>query len=370
MPVSFVVGTLFVLHTFNITYDYNTLFFLVLIALALHCLFAPRSSLSGAASVIMYSLSQEPTLNDSTTEERPPCCTLCRTEVNPCSSSPPSFLGIQDATGCDMDVRASFAPTSLAAWTWKIFATTWAVFTLVFSITKFGTLSFYLAELTHWSLVAAVLYMLSSLWQTMTANRISQPEALGKTGAGVSTTWILFAIAAHAELMIAILFWLLVYDYDSDESVTYLNIMEHGGMVVLVWIDGLVVNRIPVKWKHWWGAALPFELCWAVWSICQSVVFEIGNPNENEGDDNDDAIYEALDWKNDSAYAFVLTAVALLVLGPIVHIIIWLCSWYTWPCCCRGNPRRYLDDASASPELDDNRSTSDPEEGIVLAKIM
>jgi hypothetical protein len=174
----------------------------------------------------------------------------------------------------------------------------------------------------------------------------------------------LFAVAAHAEAMIAILFWLLEYDY-SNSKVTFLDIMPHGGMVVLVWIDGLVVNRIPVRWTHWWGGALLFEIAWALWSIFHSVVFDIGNPNANtnDGDGNDDAIYGALDWKNDTGYATGLTMAALLILGPIIYVVMWLCSCYKKPCCCRGsNPRRYLD-ASTHPESDDNKPTSDPEVG-------
>jgi hypothetical protein len=299
----------------------------------------------------MNSLSQEPTPKegsnhgDGEQQQPPPCCTLLLSELKPCQS----FFRLKDGTGRKMDVRASFAPDSLVALAWKIFATTLGIFTLIYSWIETGTASFYLAYLTHWSLVVAVAYLLASLYQTVRSTKISQPPG-EYTACGISVTWILFAVAAHAEAMIAILFWLLVYDFDSEGQVTFLDVMPHGGMVIVVWIDGLVVNRIPVRWTHWWGGALLFEIAWAVWSVLHSVVFEIGNPNANDGEDNDDAIYEALDWKNDAAYATGLTMAALLILGPIVYSVIWLWSWYKWPCCCRGGNRRRYVDASTYTE--------------------
>jgi hypothetical protein len=303
----------------------------------------------------MNSLSQEPTSKEGSDhgdggEQQqppvPPCCTLLRSEVNPCQS----FFQPDDGTGQKIDVRASFAPDSLLALTWKLFANALGIFTLIYSWIETGTASFYLAYLTHWSLIAAIAYLLASLYQTVRSTKISQPIGESSTACGISTTWILFAVAAHAEAMIAILFWLLVYDFDSEGQITFLDIMPHGGMVIVVWVDGLVVNRIPVRWTHWWGGALPFEITWAVWSIFHSVMFDIGNPNASDGDENDDAIYEALDWKNDTGYAAGLTLVALFIGGPIVYSVIWLCSWYKWPCCCRGGNRRRYVDASINPE--------------------
>ncbi len=124
-------------------------------------------------------------------------------------------------------------------------------------------------------------------------------------------------------------------------------------MVLVVGVDGLMVSRITVRWTHWWGGALPFEIAWDVWSIFQSLVFDIGNPNstDNDPDTNDDAIYSALDWKGSGVSAAILGLLALFVLGPIVYAVIWLCSWYKWPCCCRGGSRRrYVDGASTNDE--------------------
>jgi hypothetical protein len=319
---------------------------------------------NSSISNTINSLMQGPTPKEGSGDEPPPppCSTLLRSELNPSQS----FFQLQDGTGRCLDVRASFAPDSLPALAWKIFATALAILTLIYGWAGKGKASYYLAYLTHWSLIAAIAYLLASLYQTVRSAKISQPVGEYTSGS-ISVTWILFAVAAHAEVMIAILFWLLVYDYDSDGKATFLDVMQHGGMVVLVWVDGLVVNRIPVRWTHWWGGALPFEIAWAVWSIFQSVVFDIGNPDQNDLDDNDDAIYEALDWKHEAGSAMGLALAALLILGPIIFSVLWLCSWYTRPCCCRGgNRRRYLD-ASTYPE---HRPTSDPEEGSIPMSVL
>jgi hypothetical protein len=280
------------------------------------------------------------------------CFALCKAEMNPCQP----FFPVADSTGRKMDVRASFAPATKVALLWKICATSAALFTVVYTWVEASTPSFYLAYLTYWSLVVAAFYLFSSLVKTCRSEHLQQPP--DEAPWQIAFTWLLFSIAAHAEFFVTILYWVLVYN--PDNSLTYSNVMPHGGMLVLVWVDGFVINRIPCRWQHWWGAVVPFEAAWIFWSVLHSTLFDIGNPDANDGDDNDDAIYEAFDWKGDPGYCVILSLLVLFVAGPALYLVMWLWSWYKWPFCCRTNRRRYLD-ASAYPKRDENRPSADVE---------
>lgn len=196
---------------------------------------------------------------------------------------------------------------------------------------------------------------------TLRAENIVQPPQA--VHGPIAVMWILFSVAAHSQFIVTVLYWILVFDYNESPSFL-LDFVPHGGILLLVWIDGLVINRIPVRWMHWWGTVLPFEMLWVAWSILQSVVFDIGNPNENDGDGNDDAIYESLDWNDDAWGAALLTVIVLFAVGPAVYWVLWMCSWYKLPICCfcKSYDRRYVNTAVYIKPSND-RPVADEEEG-------
>ena len=49
-----------------------------------------------------------------------------------------------------------------------------------------------------------------------------------------------------AEILICILYWYLEF----DGSIDYVNVMSHGGGILLIIFDGIVVNRIPIRAKQ------------------------------------------------------------------------------------------------------------------------
>jgi hypothetical protein len=67
-----------------------------------------------------------------------------------------------------------------------------------------------------------VAYLLASLYQTVRSAKISQPPPdEDYTSGSISVTWILFAVAAYAEAMIAILLWWLVYSENTTLAKRY-----------------------------------------------------------------------------------------------------------------------------------------------------
>ena len=93
----------------------------------------------------------------------------------------------------------------------------------------------------------------------------------------------------HRWSLLPCKYWLPVYDVLHDGGTTgTTNVLRHEVIFVLVWMDGLVVNRIPVRLRHWVEICLPAFLAYLIWTILQSpLVFEMENPYEED----DDQIY-------------------------------------------------------------------------------
>ena len=65
----------------------------------------------------------------------------------------------------------------------------------------------------------------------------------------VQVTWFLFSIASTLETPMGVSYWLVFYSTGAGVtySINYINIMSHGGITVLILIDGLLINRIPLR---------------------------------------------------------------------------------------------------------------------------
>lgn len=112
--------------------------------------------------------------------------------------------------------------------------------------------------------------------------------------------------------------------------------MVHGVGIILIVIDGLIVNRIPLRMKQFFLFE-GFSALYLLWSIAFSFS-GIGNPYKESGAQDDDAIYSSMRWKTDSASAVTVAALVLLVANPIVFL---LCRAVS-----RLPPRRLVDKSS------------------------
>merc|ERR1712232_685501 len=136
-----------------------------------------------------------------------------------------------------------------------------------------------------------------------------------------------------------------------------------GTILVLVWLDGLAVNRIPVRLRHWTEFSLPFYLAYTVWTVLQSpLVFDVDNPDNDgggDGGDDDDKIYAVLDWASSPAMAVGLVSVILFVFSPVVHGILWGLSLPGRRYCAEGVlPAKHNNNNSSSSSSNSNNSSS------------
>lgn len=277
------------------------------------------------------------------------CCTTLKGEVygpmfnlvvvdapNQPSSPSPST---EPAT---LDIVRTFSPRPRLLYiTLKVFLAAWILAVLTMSIDRVKFPSFWLAYLTHWGLTLTALYfVMSSICALYLALRPPPTPATnenrvdtflsccGGSGGGgggvagclVKTTWALLAIVIPGEVVITILFWALVYD---GKPVTYVTAMVHGGTMILLLIDGFVLSRIPLRLKQFVFFE-SFSLLYFLWNIVHAYS-GIGNPYNGVSQD-DDAIYESLDWNTDPTMAIAVSVMALFVANPIIFGICWWLS--------------------------------------------
>ena len=179
-----------------------------------------------------------------------------------------------------------------------------------------------MAYLTHWGLVAAIAYQLCAVLCLIPAIRqkaLYQPRSGESCSLFVRITWGLFSLAAPVELIICILYWGL--DYSPGNPVHYHLIYNHGGVALLLMVDGFLFSAFPLQLKQ-----LVFTVAFCIAYLTWTIIFaesDIPNPNVSE---SDDYIYNALEWNANARVAEVLASLCAFVLPPIVFVVFWLIS--------------------------------------------
>ena len=225
-----------------------------------------------------------------------------------CSEFTVPMFGIFDApTGKKLDLEESFAANG-SKYVIALKVVIWALIvqTLVWTWLESAYPGFYLAYLTNWGLVTATIY------QT-----ISVLISLGRDGLGMlKTAWALFPLVANSQLLIVIVYWVILFD---DQGVTYLNVMKHGVVFLIIFLDGLVLSRVPVRLKH-----VVFTFLYAGTYIAWSAIhaFVLGE-NPYKDDEDDDAIYSFIKWNTEPASTAIFLAILWFGVVPLFHVIIW-----------------------------------------------
>lgn len=254
------------------------------------------------------------------------------------STATPDVESKQSLQLRQIDVAASFAPVR------PIHLTTWirlmllaiSLHVLYVDVSSYPphNLFIYMGYLTHWGHVLSIFYLAASFLCTVVPGAVQQPKLtqdhpaalLGASsdavvGRLVRVTWGLYSTVAPLEIAISLLYWSAIAT--AGEPLQYIAVMEHGGIAVLVWLDGLVVGLVPVRAKH--VLFLMVVCCsYLVWSIVDAVL-DIGSGEWGPAY-NDDALYPVLNWKTDSKGAALVSAFAICVLSPCLFMLCWVLS--------------------------------------------
>ena len=197
----------------------------------------------------------------------------------------------------------------------------------------------------------------------------------------VKFTWLLFTFVSHFGFLNAIFWWLFIWE-KGVTTMDWLNLVPHAILPFTVFFDGTNVNRIPLRWQHYWGFAVPMECCYVLWTYLQNEVFEVENPELLKNDTDivlivtaptnatdslnvtdvvenftqaptapnitSHYIYEEYNWKEEGTDPLVISAIGIFALGPPLFLIMWLFTQYLVICLCLWDRRLYYTDPRAN----------------------
>jgi len=251
-----------------------------------------------------------------------------------------STLDTNDKT---VDLVKTFRPEPKLFWgIIKLFILGWNVSTIAISINDSTQSGFWLAYLTHWGVLSMLFYNLNS-FLALVVVPISQDNVKVYN----QIIWMSYTVAVNMGFIIVILYWTL--DYEGG-SITYKNAMIHGILSLLVFLDGAIVNRIPIRFKQISWVYL-VELIYILWNIIHAFS-GIGNPEsvDVDPDTDDDAIYGVLNWNERAGKAVIVIVLVFFLATPLLFLIIWSMSLCFKP--------RYLDNESYEEISDDEEESN------------
>ena len=170
----------------------------------------------------------------------------------------------------------------------------------------------FMAYISHWTM----LYMCTYETFSMMTSLVSNPYQWT-----IKATWLLFSLASVHGIMVVLLYWFTEYDPDIS-PLNFTNIMIHGGTYAAIMIDGLIINRTPIRLKHYFFVLL-FGLLFVGWTLVQGLV-PVDNPF-TEGME-DEALYNILDWQNDVGLAVGASVGTCFVAMPFFQVVYWFLS--------------------------------------------
>lgn len=263
------------------------------------------------------------------------------------------MFGVMEVDGTEIDVQASFAPKP----TWrtvfiKFVLLAWTLSIVVTDLQEYGSVyaKYYLIYLTNWCHVSTILYIAVSLMISVCPGMAQQPVSSNDARPNflLRMNWGLFSVVATIQMSVALLFWMLEYDVDNGVIPAYSSLMKHGIFMVLVLAEGLILNATPIRARQLF-LSMTFTSLYFIWSLLHSFL-GVGNPLRQDNNDttDDDAIYEAINWKKRPESTAMIAAITALLIVPVLFLMLWMWSAYSNSCCfCIAAPRRrYLERSS------------------------
>jgi hypothetical protein len=244
-----------------------------------------------------------------------------------------SWFAIDDC-GRLLDVPHTFG-SKRTIYKWIFFA--WMMATIIF-LWSTAENAWFLGDVAHWALIVSMIYQTLSLGNGHF--QPPQPAMADGVNGYVKFFWIIFEVAAHLQLLSTFMFWVVVYPQQhSSLPVDYGMFALHGLVLIVVWIDGMLLNRIPVRVKHYFFV-LAVDTLYVIWTVIQEAA-EIGPTTvEDTSRTNTDAVYITLDWSNDTAQSVFLMIAMLTVIAPLLFTFQYCMSLYTFPWTWNGSKSR------------------------------
>jgi hypothetical protein len=232
-----------------------------------------------------------------------------------------------------LSVPATFSPRGVVALLIKLLLLCLSITSFIFGVKNSRGSLLFLTYLTNWGLIWTMLYSIMSFTNSIV--KIKQPHSNESSGVGdfvgnrAAVTWLLFVIAAHTQMMVSLLYWTLVHQPQWGYS--FWNIVDHGGLMMVLLVEGQTMNRIPVRWNHFLFVFM-VHFVYLIWTLVYGM-YAIGSPD----------LYDVVDWTGNPKSTFILAAITQLGIVPLVYGVLWLISL---PCRRYKNPPKQKQDKS------------------------
>lgn len=262
---------------------------------------------------------------DTKTQDRnnAKCCSWLRAELacHCCTGLPTtSMFDVVDAANQHtIDLNASFQlQATLGVKVYK--AVMWG-FVMASFIQGFSASphpEFFMAYVTLWTYVYCMIYLTLSLIlsftaKTTTTTTTSSPSVL------IKATWCMYLVACTQGIVVVLMFWGTEYDPKTYE-LEYFVVFSHACNFIIVWIDGWIINKIPVRLSHY-VFSFGFGCLFVGWSIIQGLV-PIDNPNRDDSAGTE-ALYTIMDWEQEPTTAIIASIFVLFLAFPFFTFVFW-----------------------------------------------
>lgn len=171
----------------------------------------------------------------------------------------------------------------------------------------------FMAYISYWTMFYSCVYMTLSLASSyLVCLPNNEPNFF------IKATWVMYPVAVVHGISVVILFWATEYNPDTY-NISYFIVVSHGLSLAASLVDGVLINKVPVRLVHY-AFCLTFGLLFIGWSIIQGLI-PIDNPNKTDGDD--ESLYSILDWAEDPLQAAIVVVLVMFVAFPIFTLVFW-----------------------------------------------
>ena len=246
-----------------------------------------------------------------------------------------SFFSIEQPGGNILDIRRTFAPQPKSRILFLRFC--FLIFSVAALIIDFKTsqnLWIWIGYLTSWGILFAISYQASIFICTLKPDIfLHQPENKISLSILLRFTWVIFQLATITCVLVTILYWSLLYY--PGQVITFSNIANHGVITLLLILDGLIIARIPFRWRHFL-VIQAVAIIYLIWTVLHSVL-DIGlvRGENNEGR----PLYPFLNFEENPYRASFVAILITFFLTPVIHLLLWTSSIVSFRCKFDGSRR-------------------------------
>jgi hypothetical protein len=234
------------------------------------------------------------------------------------------------------DAQRAFFPSGLSTLFCKMVLGGWAVSCFVVAIVETRYKAYEMAYLTNWSLAITSIYFILSIIASLSSFCTSSYTLIDENNQSsklqpfmTKSLTITFTIASVQQLFVTI-FW-LTNTMDLSQMAfleLYVIVVGHGPLALIVLLDGLVLNAIPVRARHITFVWI-LQGLYLLWTVIYSIL-DIKNPWTYMVDGNTDAgIYTGfLNWRLYPGKTLLFSLGFVFIITPITFASVWCLSYF------------------------------------------